>query len=99
MCIFNVILMFTARPESPTWPACAPDELSNHRYWNATKGVGFFINHTDYGHADFQDPIMTDMNLVITALIINLKTLLKRHFSNSNTGHQFLRHFRPRPRL
>jgi hypothetical protein len=37
-------------------PPCAPDELSNIRFWNALNGRAFFNNATDFGHVDFYDP-------------------------------------------
>ena len=37
----------------PLWPACAPEKLSNLRFWNALNGNAWFINATSYGHIDF----------------------------------------------
>ena len=37
-------------------PACAPDELSNLRFWDAFNGRAWLNNATVYGHTDFFDP-------------------------------------------
>ena len=37
-------------------PPCAPDELSNNRFWDALNGRAWFNNATLFGHVDFLDP-------------------------------------------
>ena len=37
------------------YPACAPDHLSNLRFWDALNGEAWFINATEYGHTDMMD--------------------------------------------
>lgn len=36
----------------PLFPACAPEELSNERFYNAMRGPIWQFNATDYGHND-----------------------------------------------
>lgn len=38
-----------------TGVACAPDFLSGRRFFDAMSGPAWYINATDYGHADFMD--------------------------------------------
>jgi len=37
------------------YPACAPDDLSNDRFFNAWRGPAWQINATKYGHMDILD--------------------------------------------
>ena len=37
-------------------PSCAPEDLSNWRFFNALNGEAWMNNATLYGHADFMDP-------------------------------------------
>lgn len=37
-------------------PPCAPDEMSNMRFWDALNGRAWFNNATLFGHVDFLDP-------------------------------------------
>ena len=46
------------------WPPCAPDDLSNNRFFNALNGPSWFINNTQYGHADLYQPRVVGMNNV-----------------------------------
>ncbi len=39
-----------------TFPPCAPDKLSNLRFYNALRAPKWLLNFTDYGHADMLDP-------------------------------------------
>lgn len=48
-------------PASPLQPACAPRDISNTRFYNAMAGNKWFINATDYGHADFFEPSFLDL--------------------------------------
>jgi len=43
-------------PGAALYPACAPEKLSNTRYYNAMPGNRWFVNATAYGHADFFEP-------------------------------------------
>ena len=37
-------------------PSCAPEELSNARFYNALNGEVWLNNATEFGHVDFMDP-------------------------------------------
>ncbi len=39
----------------PLWPACAPEDLSNQRFYDAFRGPVYMINATEYGHIDVND--------------------------------------------
>ncbi len=41
--------------EGPFWPPCAPEELSNQRFYDAFRGPVYMINATEYGHIDIND--------------------------------------------
>ncbi|CAG7832824.1 unnamed protein product [Allacma fusca] len=41
------------------YPACAPADLSNMRYYNAMAGDRWFVNASAYGHTDFFEPGFT----------------------------------------
>jgi len=43
-------------PSNATGGACAPEELSGKRFYDAMTGPTWWINATEYGHADFLDP-------------------------------------------
>jgi hypothetical protein len=38
------------------YPACAPENLANMRFYNAMSGDRWFVNATLYGHTDFFEP-------------------------------------------
>lgn len=42
-------------PAFPHFPPCAPDSLSNMRFYDAFTGPRWNINFAGYGHADFLD--------------------------------------------
>lgn len=42
-------------PKSAILPACAPDALSNERFYNSLPGPTWMLNFTHYGHGDFLD--------------------------------------------
>merc|ERR1711935_1167274 len=42
-------------------PACAPQDLSNDRFFNAMTGPTLLINTTDYGHIDCMDQAFIDV--------------------------------------
>ena len=39
----------------PTTVACAPDVLSGHRFYDAMNGPTWYVNATEFGHADILD--------------------------------------------
>ncbi|XP_023340176.1 chlorophyllase-1 [Eurytemora carolleeae] len=41
-------------------PACAPDDLSNTRFYDAFPGTTWFINATEYGHVDGLEQMFVD---------------------------------------
>ena len=43
-------------PNNEVIPSCAPEELSNKRFYDALNGEVWMNNATLYGHADFMDP-------------------------------------------
>ena len=45
-------------------PACAPDDLSNTRFYNAMPGNTWFVNATAYGHGDCLDEFYYDAMMV-----------------------------------
>uniref|UniRef100_A0A0P6DNC3 Arylacetamide deacetylase n=1 Tax=Daphnia magna TaxID=35525 RepID=A0A0P6DNC3_9CRUS len=44
--------------------ACAPEELSGRRFFDAMTGPTWYVNATAYGHADLMDPIYVELNEV-----------------------------------
>lgn len=42
--------------------ACAPEELSGKRFFDAMTGPTWYVNATAYGHIDLMDPGYTDLN-------------------------------------
>lgn len=44
------------RPEIGVWPPCAPEDLSNNRFYDAMPGATWSVNATDYGHGDMLEP-------------------------------------------
>jgi hypothetical protein len=48
-------------PGAPTFPPCAPDDISNMRFYNAMAGNRWFLNATHFGHADFFEPSFQDL--------------------------------------
>merc|ERR1719312_445041 len=46
-------------------PACAPDDLSNTRFYNAMPGNTRFVNATVYGHGDLLDELYYDAMTLI----------------------------------
>lgn len=42
-------------PANPLFPACAPDKVSNKRFYDSLPGPTWFLNFTQYGHADILD--------------------------------------------
>jgi len=46
-------------------PACAPDDLSNTRFYNAMPGNTWFVNATAYGHGDCLDEFYYDAMMAI----------------------------------
>lgn len=42
-------------PSSKLTPACAPNNISNDRWYRSLYGPTFFVNFTDFGHADNLD--------------------------------------------
>jgi hypothetical protein len=57
-------------PGAPLYPACAPERLSNTRYYDAFVGNRWFVNATDFGHADFFEPEFFDLIEVKHACLI-----------------------------
>jgi len=58
---FNCLKCFSGIGEEGSWyPACAPDELSNLRFWNALNGEAWLINATLYGHGDMLIEFLAD---------------------------------------
>ena len=43
-------------PNNEVIPSCAPEELSNKRFYDALNGEVWMNNATLFGHADFMDP-------------------------------------------
>ena len=41
-------------------PSCAPEDLSNTRFYNAMPGNTWLVNATLYGHGDFLDELYYD---------------------------------------
>ncbi|RNA13625.1 Chlorophyllase, partial [Brachionus plicatilis] len=46
---------FDPIPKSGIIPACAPDALSNKRFYDSLPGPKWMLNFTHYGHGDFLD--------------------------------------------
>lgn len=42
--------------------ACAPEELSGKRFFDAMTGPTWYVNATAYGHIDLMDPGYTNLN-------------------------------------
>lgn len=40
----------------PLFPPCAPENLSNRRFFDALAGPTWMLNATDFGHLDMLDP-------------------------------------------
>ncbi|XP_057366130.1 uncharacterized protein LOC130686987 [Daphnia carinata] len=45
--------------------ACAPEELSGKRFFDAMTGPTWYVNATAYGHIDLMDPGYNDLNDVV----------------------------------
>jgi len=54
--------LLSGHPEIGFFPACAPEDLSNDRFYDALTGDVWFVNATDYGHIDFFDFVVTSAN-------------------------------------
>ncbi|CAF0801478.1 unnamed protein product [Rotaria sp. Silwood1] len=67
---FNTsVLIISSGPDGkPAYsglPACAPNNMSNDRFYECLPGPKWLLNSTDYGHADmFDDVARTAMNTV-----------------------------------
>ena len=46
----------------PAGIACAPEELSGRRFFDAMTGPTWYVNATLYGHADLMDPVYVELN-------------------------------------
>ncbi|CAG0897200.1 unnamed protein product [Darwinula stevensoni] len=56
----------------PFFPACAPENLSNKRFFDAMRDVPrWYISATDYGHADLLDPIYVAGNQLLKVCSTN----------------------------
>jgi len=55
---------FPGHPDIAIWPACAPEELSNTRFYDALLGNVWYVTAEDYGHIDFYDLTITTLNEV-----------------------------------
>ena len=54
-------LIRTGIGEAGSWyPACAPDNLSNLRFWDALNGEAWLVNATSYGHGDILWEFLAD---------------------------------------
>lgn len=42
-------------PANSLFPACAPEKVSNQRFYDSLPGPTWFLNFTQYGHADILD--------------------------------------------
>jgi len=54
-------------PKVKVLVACAPDKLSNQRFFNAWSGPIWMANATQYGHMDLNDPSVSGIGGVICA--------------------------------
>ena len=59
-------------------PPCAPDELSNNRFWDALNGRAWFNNATLFGHVDFLDPGATVDVIDVSRKPFFLRALLSK---------------------
>jgi hypothetical protein len=48
-------------PGAALYPACAPTNISNVRFYDAMGGNRWFLNASDFGHADFFEPGFMDL--------------------------------------
>lgn len=55
--------------------ACAPEELSGRRFFDAMTGPTWYVNATAYGHADLMDPIYVELNEVILQTLLSYYSL------------------------
>lgn len=46
--------------EGSFYPPCAPDNMSNLRFWDAINGEAWLINATEYGHGDLLIEFLSD---------------------------------------
>ncbi|CAF1370643.1 unnamed protein product [Didymodactylos carnosus] len=64
----SVLIMSTgldARAAYPGEPACAPDSMSNNRFYQCLSGPKWLLNFTNYGHADMLDePARVGNNII-----------------------------------
>lgn len=69
--------------------ACAPEDLTGKRFYDAMRGPTWYVNATAYGHGDFLDPTF---EYIIEVCTIH-KSLLDflNHASFRNTGYAILR--------
>ena len=65
-------------------PPCAPDELSNNRFWDALNGRAWFNNATLFGHVDFLDPGAT-----VDVIDVSRKPFLRALLSKSSLFPSF----------
>jgi len=49
------------------------DVLSNHRFWDALNGEAWYINATQYGHADLLIEFLSD-DVIGVSLVLKLGT-------------------------
>ena len=52
-------------PANPLFPACAPDKVSNKRFYDSLPGPTWFLNFTQFGHADILDDYLRKVASVI----------------------------------
>jgi hypothetical protein len=69
-------------PKVKVMVACAPDRISNQRYFNAWSGPIWMVNATKYGHLDVNDPGAADMGGIICATDNEPKDSYRVHVAN-----------------
>ncbi|CAF1017509.1 unnamed protein product [Brachionus calyciflorus] len=45
-------------PSNPLFPPCAPEKVSNGRFYESLSGPTWYLNFTQYGHADILDDFL-----------------------------------------
>jgi hypothetical protein len=55
------------------FPACAPSDMSNLRFWDALNGEAWFINATQYGHGDLYIEVISDDIIGVIIFVLNNK--------------------------
>ncbi|RNA12621.1 chlorophyllase- chloroplastic [Brachionus plicatilis] len=58
-------------PANPLFPACAPDKVSNKRFYDSLPGPSWFLNFTQYGHAGILDDYLRKVASLICKVCEN----------------------------